>query len=91
MPRSAPLPFADMDDIRRAEVPMNARVCKSTHQLHRQRALSWLADESGAIGVEYGLLVDLIALVVMGTIRSLGLNLANLPLQSIIDAIQAVI
>jgi Flp pilus assembly pilin Flp len=70
---------------------MNARVCKSTHQSRRARALSRLAEETGAIGVEYGLLVALIALVVMGTIRSLGLNLANLPLQSIIDAIQAVI
>jgi Flp pilus assembly pilin Flp len=70
---------------------VNARVCKSTHQSRRQRALSRLADESGAIGVEYGLLAALIALVIMGTIRTLGLNLANLPLQSIIDAIQAVI
>ena len=33
----------------------------------------------------------MIALVIMGTIRSLGVNLVNLPLQSIIDAIQAVI
>ena len=70
---------------------MNARVCKSTQQSCRQRALSRLAEETGAIGVEYGLLVALIALVVMGTIRSLGVNLVNLPLQSIIDAIQAVI
>jgi Flp pilus assembly pilin Flp len=70
---------------------MNARVCKSMHQSRRQRALSRLAEETGAIGAEYGLLVALIALVIMGTIRSLGLNLANLPLQSIIDAIQAVI
>lgn len=70
---------------------MNARVCKSTHQSRCQRALSRLAEESGAIGVEYGLLAALVALVIMGTIRTLGLNLANLPLQSIIDAIQAVI
>jgi Flp pilus assembly pilin Flp len=70
---------------------VNARVCRSTHQSRRQRVLSRLADESGAIGVEYGLLVALVALVVMGTIRTLGFNLANLPLQSIIDAIQAVI
>ena len=70
---------------------MNARVCKSTHQSRRQRALSRLSEETGAIGVEYGLLVAMIALVIMGTIRSLGVNLVNLPLQSIIDAIQAVI
>jgi Flp pilus assembly pilin Flp len=70
---------------------MSPRVCKSTHQSRRQRALKRLAEETGAIGVEYGLLVALIALVIMGTIRTLGLNLATLPLQSIIDAIQAVI
>jgi Flp pilus assembly pilin Flp len=70
---------------------VNARVCKSTHQSRCQRAVGRLAEESGAIGVEYGLIAALIALVIMGTIRTLGLNLANLPLQSIIDAIQAVI
>lgn len=70
---------------------MNARFCKPMHQSRRAPALSRLADETGAIGVEYGLLVALIALVIMGTIRTLGLNLANLPLQSIIDAIQSVI
>jgi Flp pilus assembly pilin Flp len=61
------------------------------HQSRRPRALSRLAEETGAIGVEYGLLAALIALAIMGTIRTLGLNLVNLPLQSIIDAIQAVI
>ena len=70
---------------------MNARVCKSTHQTRCQRALSRLAEEAGAIGVEYGLLVALIALAILGTIRTLGVSLASLPLQSIIDAIQAVI
>jgi Flp pilus assembly pilin Flp len=70
---------------------MNARVCKSTHQSRWRRARSRVAEESGAIGVEYGLIAALIALVIMGTIRTLGLNLANLPLQSIITAIQSVI
>jgi len=70
---------------------MNARVCTFTHQSRRQRVLSRLAEETGAIGVEYGLLVALIAMVVLGTVKSLGGSLASLPLQSIIDAIQAVI
>jgi Flp pilus assembly pilin Flp len=70
---------------------MNARVCTSTHQSRRQRTLSRLVEETGAIGVEYGLLVALIALVILGTVKSLGGSLASLPLQSIIDAIQAVI
>ena len=41
---------------------MNARACNSTHQTPCQRAVSRLADDTGAIGVEYGLLVALIAL-----------------------------
>jgi Flp pilus assembly pilin Flp len=70
---------------------VNARICKSKHQSRCQRALSRLAEETGAIGVEYGLLAALIALVIMGTIRSLGVDLMNLPLQSLIDAIQSVL
>lgn len=70
---------------------MNARVCRSTHQTRRPRAPSRLAEETGAVAAEYGLLVALIALAVLGTIRTLGVSLASLPLQSIIDAIQAVI
>ena len=70
---------------------MNARVCKSTHQSRCRRALSRVAEESGAIGVEYGLIAALVALVIMGTIKTLGVNLATLPLQSIIDANQSVI
>jgi Flp pilus assembly pilin Flp len=70
---------------------VNATVCKIMHQTRCQRAPSRLAEESGAIGVEYGLLAALIAVTILGTIRTLGGNLASLPLQSIIDAIQAVI
>ena len=80
-----------MDVTRRAEVPVHARVCKSTHQTRCQQALRRIAEEGGAIGVEYGLLIALIALTILGTIRTLGVSLAGLPLQSIIDAIQAVI
>jgi Flp pilus assembly pilin Flp len=70
---------------------VNARACISTYQKRCQRALRRLAENAGAIGVEYGLLAALIALVILGTVRSLGVSLATLPLQSIIDAIQAVI
>jgi Flp pilus assembly pilin Flp len=70
---------------------VNARVCRSTHQTRCQRPLSRLAEETGAVGAEYGLLVALIALAILGTVRTLGVSLASLPLQSIIDAIQAVI
>jgi Flp pilus assembly pilin Flp len=70
---------------------VNARVCKSTHQRRCQRALSRLAEDSGAIAVEYGLLAALIALVILGTLKTIGVNLGGLPLQSIIDAMQAAI
>jgi Flp pilus assembly pilin Flp len=70
---------------------VNARAYNSTHQTSCQRAVSRLADDTGAIGVEYGLLVALIALAILGTVRTLGISLATLPLQSIIDAIQAVV
>jgi Flp pilus assembly pilin Flp len=70
---------------------MNARVDHSTPQTRSQRTVCRLAEESGAIGVEYGLLIALIALTILGTLRSLGGSLVSLPLQSIIDAIQAVI
>ena len=70
---------------------MNARVRRSIHQTRCQQALRRIAEEAGALGVEYGLLVALIALAILGTIRTLGVSLGSLPLQSIIDAIQAVI
>ena len=55
----------------------------------RQNAFTWLADESGAIAVEYGLLVALIALAVLGTIIQLGDALFGLPLQLLVDAFDA--
>ena len=57
----------------------------------RQNAFTWLADESGAVAVEYGLLVALIALAVLGTIIQLGEALFGLPLQLLIDSFAAVL
>jgi Flp pilus assembly pilin Flp len=57
----------------------------------RQNAFTWLADESGAIAVEYGLLVALIALAVLGTIIQLGDALFGLPLQLLVDAFDAAV
>jgi Flp pilus assembly pilin Flp len=56
-----------------------------------ETALTGLADETGATAVEYGLIAALIVVAILGTIRTLGEDLAGLPLQSIIDAIQSVI
>jgi pilus assembly protein Flp/PilA len=54
-------------------------------------ALSVLADETGATAVEYGLIAALIAVAILSGLKTLGMDLVNLPLQSIIDAIESVI
>ena len=48
------------------------------------------ADETGATGVEYGLIAALIVLAMLGGLKALGVDLAGLPLQAIIDAMQSV-
>jgi Flp pilus assembly pilin Flp len=50
-----------------------------------------LADETGATAVEYGLIAALIVLAIISGLQALGADMASLPLQSIIDAIQAII
>lgn len=40
--------------------------------------ISLLREEEGATMVEYGLLVALIALVALGAVQSLGINLSSL-------------
>jgi pilus assembly protein Flp/PilA len=37
--------------------------------------LGWLRDESGATAIEYGLLLGMIALVIVGTVTQLGSDL----------------
>lgn len=49
----------------------------------RQARFAFLDDERGASGVEYGLLVALIAVVIISTVATLG--------QSLIDGFQTVI
>ena len=56
----------------------------------RRLALSFLADESGATAVEYGLIAALIVVAILSGLKTLGNDLVNLPLQSIINAIQSV-
>jgi Flp pilus assembly pilin Flp len=46
-----------------------------------------LGDRSGAIGVEYGLIAALIALTILGALKTLGVNFTSLPLASIIAAL----
>ena len=68
---------------------MSAAARTSLPRPPRQNALTRLADESGAIAIEYGLLAALIALAVLGTIVQLGDALFGLPLQLLIDAFGA--
>ncbi len=42
-----------------------------------ERIKNFFKDESGASAVEYGLLVALIAVVIIGAVRILGTNLNN--------------
>jgi Flp pilus assembly pilin Flp len=45
-------------------------------------------DESAAVGVEYALLAALVALAIIGSLRGLGVSLANLPLPALIAAFE---
>ena len=59
--------------------------------LPRWRKLSRLqGNETGATAVEYGLIAALVVLAILGGLKALGADIAGLPLQSIIDAIQSV-
>jgi Flp pilus assembly pilin Flp len=54
-----------------------------------QNALDQLADESGAVAIEYGLIAALIVLAILGTIIQIGESLFGLPLQLLVDAFEA--
>jgi pilus assembly protein Flp/PilA len=51
-----------------------------------ERIKNFFKDESGASAVEYGLLVALIAVVIIGAVSALGTNVSN-KLQSAADTI----
>lgn len=48
-------------------------------------------DIRAAVGVEYGLLVALVAIAILGSLRSLGVSLVNLPLPSLVAAFQGAV
>jgi Flp pilus assembly pilin Flp len=62
---------------------------KSLPRPQWQSALTQLADESGAVAIEYGLIAALIALAILGTLVQLRESLVGLPLQLLIDAFNA--
>jgi Flp pilus assembly pilin Flp len=70
---------------------MNPAVRTSRPRPRWQPALTLLADETGTTAVEYGLIAALIVLAILSGLQALGADLAAVPMQSIIDAIQSVI
>jgi Flp pilus assembly pilin Flp len=54
-----------------------------------QNALTQLADETGAVAIEYGLIAALIAVAILGALAELGGSVLGLPLQSLIDTFRA--
>jgi Flp pilus assembly pilin Flp len=57
----------------------------------RQHAIRLWQETSGATAMEYGLIAALIAVAILASLRALGATLIGLPLQSIVDAIQAIL
>jgi Flp pilus assembly pilin Flp len=49
------------------------------------------ADIRAAVGVEYGLLAALVALTILGSLKTLGVSLTNLPLPSLVAAFEAAV
>ena len=54
----------------------------------RKLAIAFLSDQSGATAIEYGLIVALIAVVIIGAVSTLGTNL-NTTLSTAGSAIQS--
>ena len=52
---------------------------RDTKELHMKRFVScFLADQSGATAIEYGLIVALIGVVIIPAVTTLGTNLSKL-------------
>ena len=66
---------------------MNPAARTSLPRPPSQSALALLADETGAVALEYGLIAALIAVAILGTLIQLREAVLGLPLQSIVDAL----
>jgi pilus assembly protein Flp/PilA len=63
----------------------------SLARLRSRLILPLQADETGATAVEYGLIGAMIVLTILGALRALGMDMAGLPIQSIITAISSIV
>ena len=72
---------------------MNAlrqRIMQTTRPIVRNAAELW-RENGGGTAVEYGLICALIVLVIIGALVKVRESLIGLPMQSLIDAIAAVL
>ncbi len=60
---------------------------RSWERAFRNAAVGMVHDPRGTIAIEYGLLAALIAVVILGSIKALGVNLFSLPLGTIAAAL----
>ena len=49
------------------------------------------ADANGAVALEYGLVAALVAIAILGGLRSLGVSVVNLPLAALMAAFQSAV
>ena len=65
------------------------RLWNLTRRTRQPTAARLQADASGAVALEYGLLAALVAVAILGSLRTLGISLINLPLPSLIAAFES--
>jgi Flp pilus assembly pilin Flp len=64
------------------------RLWNPTRQRRWQAVARLRREVGGAVALEYGLLAALVAMAILGSLRTLGVSLVNLPLPSLITAFQ---
>jgi Flp pilus assembly pilin Flp len=66
---------------------VNPRLCPPACRTALRHVRALLGERGGSIGIEYGLIAALVALVVLGGIKALGGSLTGLPLATIAAAL----
>jgi pilus assembly protein Flp/PilA len=66
---------------------VNVRFWNLNYRVVRNAAARLVDDPKGTIAIEYGLLAALVAVVILGSVQALGVNLVGLPLGAIVAAL----
>lgn len=66
---------------------MDPRLCPPACRTVLGSVRALFSRRNGAIGIEYGLIAALVAVVILGSIKALGLSLSGLPLAAIVAAL----